>query len=142
MLTGCGSRWPPILPGSRALPGTTPTPICAAIWPGAPSADWTPSWPGARIVVHPVDAGGPPEPFLERLIGAALKVRATQPDATRSGGASRSAADSCRAAGSETPADQQLRADGGHPLHLPQYGEDPSAVDLPEAGGVLAVRSD
>jgi LuxR family transcriptional regulator, maltose regulon positive regulatory protein len=56
--------------------------------------------------------------------------------------ASRSAADSCRAAGSETPADQQLRADGGHPLHLPQYGEDPSAVDLPEAGGVLAVRSD
>ncbi len=33
-----------------------------------------------------MDAGGPPEPFLERLIGAALKVRATQPDATRSGG--------------------------------------------------------
>src|SRR5712691_3651629 len=33
MLTGCGSQWPPILPGSRAPPETTPTPICAAISP-------------------------------------------------------------------------------------------------------------
>jgi len=34
---GCGWRWPPILPGSRAPPETRPTPICAVISRGAPS---------------------------------------------------------------------------------------------------------
>jgi hypothetical protein len=48
MLTGCGSPWLPILPGSRAPPATMPTPICAAISPGVPTAAWIRSWPGAR----------------------------------------------------------------------------------------------
>src|SRR5712691_10325832 len=49
MLTGCGLPRPPILPGSRAPPATTPTPVCAATSPGAPGAAWTRSRPGARI---------------------------------------------------------------------------------------------
>jgi predicted dithiol-disulfide oxidoreductase (DUF899 family) len=42
----------------------------------------------------------------------------------------------------QAAADQHLPADGGHALHLAEHGQDPSAVDLPEARGGLALRSD
>src|SRR6266566_9382075 len=41
MLTSCDLLWPPIWPGSRAPPATTPTLICAVISPGARSGPWT-----------------------------------------------------------------------------------------------------
>src|ERR1700729_290533 len=68
MLTGCGSQWPPILPGSRALPATMPTPICAATSRGALTAAWTvPGQAPAPGAVHPVDAGGPPVQAFDGL---------------------------------------------------------------------------
>jgi hypothetical protein len=61
----CGLPRPPIWPGSRAPPESTPAPTCAAISPGAPSAYWTLPGPApASGAVHPVDAGGPPAQAL------------------------------------------------------------------------------
>ena len=89
------------------------------------------------LVEHSADAM--PEPFLQRIIGAALEVRASHPEPA---GRSHGAADRRGAAGPETAADHQLHADSRHPLHLPQHGQDAPAVDLPEARSVLALGSD
>ena len=82
-----------------------------------------------------------PDPFTEQLIGAALEVRAAQPDTGGSRHHGR-AADRRRAACPETAADQHLPADRGGSLHLAQHGEDPSSVGLPQARGGVALGGD
>jgi hypothetical protein len=68
-------QWPPTWPASRAPPVTTPSPTCAASWPGALNAAWTRWLPAARPgAIPPVDAGDPPVQALHRL--AALSVAA------------------------------------------------------------------
>src|SRR5262249_19168954 len=83
-----------------------------------------------------------PDPFTEQLIGAALEVRAAQPDTGGGAPPDVGAADRRRAAGPEAAADQHLPADRGGSLHLAQHGEDPPAVGLPQARGGVARGSD
>jgi hypothetical protein len=45
-LISCGLRWLPTWPGSRVRRATTPSPTCAATWPGVRPAAWT-RWPRA-----------------------------------------------------------------------------------------------
>ena len=81
-----------------------------------------------------------PDPFLERIIGAALEVRATQPE--RPGRILTAPLTDAELRVLKLLPTARLRTDSRRPLHLPQHGEDSPAVDLPEAGSVLALRSD
>ena len=61
------------------------------------------------------------DPFAEQLIAAALDVRATQPEAFRSGRALTQPLTRCRNAHPEAPANQHLSADGRYPLYFAQH---------------------
>ena len=76
-----------------------------------------------------------PDPFTGQLIGAALEVRAAQPEADRSRRVLAEPLTAAETAHPEAPADQHLPADRGDPLHFAQHGQDPPPVRLPQARG-------